>query len=393
VRAAARVLLPAAAAVLVACDAGSRETATPAGAGAAGAGPPVRVAAPAPYRVPRRALRVSTARQLHTALERPRSRAIVLRPGVYDSSGPFLNPHGHRLYAARLGRAVLRAGVSLGGNAGRGGGLVRGLVIDVADRARTVAGAGIAVWGSGRGSRILDTTVRGHGVLEAGIGGREPDGLVVRRVVVRDTTDFGLFADANQGESAPRGRFSISDLDVAGVARPQPGSSDGRAEACLWVGHRGSVRRVRVRSCAWAGVWTGSAARRVRITGADIDGTRTGLYLEHFTTDSRFARLRIGPRVRDGVLAEWASPAWEGRPASVRNVIERCRIESREAGVYLDEGTTETTVRHCVFVGQSWGAIGDYRGVGNRFAANDYRRIDDGAQAVRRDHLGSSRGG
>lgn len=390
-RLATRALLAVAAALLVGCHDEPRAAATPSGEAArAGAGPPVRVAPPRSYRRPG-GIRVSNASQLHAALQSPRRRTIVLRSGVYDSDRPFLNPHGHRIYAASLGRAVLRAGISLGGNTGRGGGLVRGVVVDVADPNRTVEGAGIAVWGAGRHSRILDTTIRGNAVLAAGIGGRRPDGLTVRRVVVRDVTDYGVFADASDRENAPAGRFSISDLDVAYVERPQPGSSDGRAEACLWVGHPGTVRRVRVRACAWAGVWTGSATRRARIDQVDINRTRTGLYIEHFTYDSRFSRLRVGSQVRDGVIAEWAAPDWGGKPASVRNVIERCRIASYEVGVYLDEGTTETTVRRCVFVGQRWGAIGDYRGIRNRFAGNDYRNLAAGAQAVRRDHLSTSR--
>ena len=110
--------------------------------------PAVRPAQPGDYHVPRRAIRVSTPRELHAALARSRRSTIVLAPGTYESRRPFLNPHGHHIYAARRGRVVLRAGLSLGGNSGRGGALVRGVVLDIDDQRRMVDGAAIAVWGT-----------------------------------------------------------------------------------------------------------------------------------------------------------------------------------------------------------------------------------------------------
>ena len=349
----------------------------------------VRPAAPASYRAPRGAVRVSSASELRSALAGRRRRAIVLAPGTYGGTRPFANPHGHRLYGARLGRAVLTAGLSLGGNRGPGGGLVRGLVFDVRDARRTVDGAAILVWGTGRGSRILDTTLRGHRRLSAGVAARRTEGLVIRRVVVRRFRDFGVLVDANDADRPEQQEpFAISDLDVADIARPTPGSSMGRSEACVWIGDSGSLRRVRARSCAWSGLWTGTAARRARFEAIDVDRARTGVYIEHFTTDSTFRSLRIGPRVRVGLTAEWADPAWGRRPASVGNVIEHSRFESRLVGVYLDEGTTRTTVRRSSFANQTWGAIGEYRGRENAIYGNDY-----GGAPVRHDHLSSAREG
>jgi hypothetical protein len=345
-------------------------------------------AAPAGYHVPRGAVRVDSARELRAALAAHRRTSIVLEPGVYAGRRPFLDPHGHHLYSAKLGRAVLHAGLSLGGNFGPGGGLVRGVVVDVGDRRRTVDGAAIAVWGTGRRSQILDTTLRGRATLPAGVSARRPDGLRIRRVVARGFTDAGVLVDANEpARTAPRPPFSIADVDVARVARPVPGSSDGTAEACVWIGDTGTVRRVRARACAWSGLWTGTAARRARFDEIDIDDSPTGVYVEHFTRDSTFRRMRIGAGVRIGLLAEWASPEWGGRPASVGNVIEDSRFESRLAGVYLDEGSTSTTVRRSAFVNQEWAAIGDYHGNGNAFYGNDYGGIAADAQTVSREHL------
>jgi exopolysaccharide biosynthesis polyprenyl glycosylphosphotransferase len=346
---------------------------------------------PAVYRVPAGAVPVSTSAELRAALARHEPRRIVLAPGIYRSPRPFLNPHGHRLYAAKLGAVVLKAGLSLGGNAGRGGGLVRGIVFDVDSGSRTVDGAIVAVWGTGRNSGVLDTTLRGNEVVPAAIVARQPSGLIVRRVVVRGFSHYGVVVDANElNPSPPAGRFWISDLDVAGVSRRVPGSSKGRAEACVWIGNSGSVRRVRADRCAWTGLWTGTATRRSRFQDIDVARTPTGVYIEHYTRNSVFRHLRVGPSVRIGIVAEWADPAWSGKPASVDNIIEDSRFESWLAGVFLDAGTTRTTVRRSTFANQQWAAIGDYRGVGNTFYGNDYTRIKPGAAAIAHAHLGAA---
>ena len=209
---------------------------------------------------------------------------------------------------------------------------------------------------------------------------------------MRGFTDFGVLADANEPmRSAPAERFVIEDVDVADVSRPVPGSSDGRAEACLWVGDSGIVRRARLRSCAWTGLWTGTAARGARFERVDVDGTRTGVYLEHFTYDSTFPRLRVGADVRIGLNAEWAAPAWGGKPASVGNVIEDSHFESRARRRLPRRGhhahDRSATARSRASGGRP---IGDYRGRDNAFHDNDYRGIAAGAEQVSRraPHLG-----
>ena len=141
-----------------------------------------------------------------------------------------------------------------------------------------------------------------------------------------------------------------------------------------------------VRRCAVSGIWTGDAMKRSRVEDATIQDAPVGIYIEHFTTSSTFERLRIGPSVTRGVNAEWDNPAYGGKPASIDNVIEGARIQTVHEGVYLDQGTTRTTVRHCVFVGQNWAAIVDYKGVDNRYHDNNFKGIDPGAVPVSLDH-------
>lgn len=341
---------------------------------------------PAPYLPPRDARRVSTSSQLNAALSDRRQEAIVLAPGVYGNSGPFDDHEGDRIYASHLGRAVFRAGISIGGNNTPPGALIRGLKFDIKDPRKTLDGDAVHVWGSATDSAVLDTSIDGHGVLDAGVVVHQPNGFIARRVVARDFLNYGVVVDPNNVGFRTKRRYSLSDLTISHVSRRPPGSSNGTAEACLWLGSRGVVQRVSVRDCAITGIWTGTAMKHARIQDATIDRTPVGIYIEHFTTATTFQRLRIGPSVTRGVNAEWANPALGGKPASVDNLIESAYFRTLHVGVYLDKGTTRTVVRHSVFVGQEWAAIGDYLGVDNRFYDNDFDRIEQSAVPVSYDH-------
>jgi hypothetical protein len=341
---------------------------------------------PARYAVPPRSHRVSSSAQLLAALSDRRAEKIVLAPGVYDNPSPFVDAKGDQIYSARLGRAVFRAGIVLGANQGPPGALIRGLTFNVGDPTKVFQGAEVLVWGSATGASVLDTRLVGHGVVDAGIVVRQPNGFVARRIVARRFLSYGVEVDPNDYGFTTRSPYSLRDLTISQVSRQVPGSSDGTAEACLWLGSRGRVQRVSVRGCAISGIWTGTAMQRSQIADATIRDARVGIYIEHYTTSSTFERLRIGPDVTEGVNAEWDDPATGGKPASTDNVIEDARIQTTHVGVYLDQGTTRTTVRHCVFVGQNWAAIGDYKGVDNRYYNNNFKGIDPGAVRVSLDH-------
>jgi hypothetical protein len=336
--------------------------------------------------VPRQALHVSSSQGLAAALADDRRETIVLTPGVYDNSRPFVDRDGDRIYASRLGRAVLRAGIVLGSNDGPPGALIRGLTFSVADPSKTLDGAIVHVWGSAAYASVLDIRIDGHGIVGAGVVVRQPDGFVGRRIVARRFQSYGIVVDPNDTSYQAKAPFSLRDLTISRVSRPVPGSSEGRAEACLWLGSPGNVRRVSVSRCAVAGIWTGTATHRSRIEDAIVQRSRVGIYIEHFTSDTTFERLRVGPGVSRGVNAEWANHVYGGKPASVDNVIRDASFRTGHVGVYLDQGTTRTLIRRCVFVGQDWAAIGDYLGVANEYYDNNFDRIAPGAAAVSYDH-------
>jgi O-antigen ligase len=273
-------------------------------------GPPanidaVPVAAPGGYSLPAGAVRVADSSALISALEDSSPRDIVLADGVYDNSTPFYNVTGHRLYAATLGGAVLRAGISMGGNWGAGGGLLRGLTFDVSDPAKTLGNSIVSVWGSGVGTRILDTTINGNGVVGSAVVARQVEALVLERVQVRNVTESGIMVDANAPGLIVATSPLLKDVDVAGVGSGPQAAAAGRAEPCLSLGNTVAVQGAKLRSC-WAGLWirgnVGSSFERV-----DIDAARFGLYLDRGTKSATFRDLRLGSTVVGGLQATAAA--------------------------------------------------------------------------------------
>jgi len=324
---------------------------------------------------------VSTAETLSAALRAPTAQNIVVLPGVYDQPQPFVNDRGHRVRAAGTG-VVFTAGLVVGGSAAARDSVIQGVIFDVSDLQKTFEGAAINVWGGATGARIVDVTVLGHGTLSAGLLVRQPDGLVVRGVHVEGATDYGVYVDGN-GNGRPGGPAALlEDVAVTGVARPQPRSSNGTAEACLWLGATATVRHAVLRTCAWMGVWTGGATNGSVLEDLSIDDSPVGVYIEHFTTGSVFQELRIGPQVRTGVVCEWADPDWGRKPACVDDVIQDSTIDSCAIGVDLGIGTTRTSVRRVTFSSQLVAAVSDIAGVGNAYDANDYSSLADGAVSV-----------
>jgi hypothetical protein len=355
-------------------------------------------AAPAAYTVPAGAVQVATSAQLVAALSGTTPRDIVLADGVYDNPVSFANPNGHRLYAARLLGATLTAGINVASNSGQPNPLVRGIAFDVSDPAKTFQGRVIFSWGASKGLRVLDSTFNGHRVLAAAVYASQPDGLVVQRVQARDFTDWGVVADNNVQGSVLAVPILLEDIDVSGVSRAVPKSSEGRAEACVGVGNTATVRRVRARNCAWMGVETMNSSYGSFFSDLDIDGGpyagmpagagslgSVGLYIEHFTSRTTFQRMRIGPSLAYGVVCEGTDPngaQWGGVSASIDNVIQDSTMESAQVGVLMGWATTRTTTRRVTFRNQYVAGITDFNGINNAYYDNDYSGMQPGALPV-----------
>ncbi len=369
----------------------------------------VAPAGPAGYVLPAGATVVRSSAEFVAALAGS-SRDIVLADGVYESSVPFTDANGSRIYAQNVGRAVLRAGLVMGGNFGAPTTVVRGVVFDVAQPSRVLGGGIVHVWGpGGANAQILDCVFRGNWAIPYGLLVPNPAGLVVRRSQFYAFTDVAVRLSDNV-EVAFGGATpvidTVEDVTIDGVSRSTPGSSRGTAEAGLWLGHpvRNGVQRVRVRNVAWAGIETVSNSWNTRFSDLDIDmgGPKqaggVGVYMEHYTRGVTFDGFSI-VAAKVGFNAEWADPAWGGVAAAHNVVIRNGIIDSagstlpgNQAGVYLDEGTDSTTVTGVTFRNQNWAAIGAYKTVGsNTFTGNTFQ-LPAGAVPISSNHLSSSTG-
>jgi hypothetical protein len=348
----------------------------------------VPAAPPSGYSTPPTAVTVYSSAQLKQALA-DANQDIVVADGVYDSSDPFVNANGDRVYAQHLGGAVFKAGFVLGGNWGPGHDLLQGLAFDVSDPSKVLNGSIVHIWGTGSGSQVLDSTLEGNSVISSGIMARQVEGVVIRRVAARDFLDWGVIADPNEASFTPAAPPVLEDIDSENVSWPTPRASNGTAEACVWVGVKAVVRRIKARNCAWEGLWVGGGTRGGVYEDLDLNDTGIGVYVEHFATNTTFRRIHAGPNVNRGLTCEWDDPAWGSRAACSDDVIEDSYFDTHVIGVYLDEGTTRTTVRNSTFVHQHCGAIGNYAGVGNLWdtSGNDYTSMAASAVPVYTHHL------
>lgn len=345
-------------------------------------------AAPASYAIPAGAVTVSSASQLSSELAHSAVENIVLADGTYSASSAFSNAEGHHLFAAHVGKAVLTAGIVLGGNFGHTGGSIQGLAFDIANPNAVDDNSIVDVWGAmGVDTAVRDTTFNGHFAVGYAINVNPGEGFVAQRIVASNFTSDGISVDSYPDPVTFDQRPLLTDINVSGVSRSTPKSSDGTSEACVWLGTPVTLQRAKLRNCAWDGLWTGFNGRGSTYSDVDVDNTPTGVYMEHFTTSSTFNRLHVGSDVRIGVNCEWDDPSWGSKPASVDNVIENSSIQASRVGVYMDEGTTGTVVKNSMFKGESAAAIVDYKGVGNSYSGNNYSGIAKTAVAVSKSHL------
>jgi hypothetical protein len=359
---------------------------------------------PSSYSVPSNAVVVSNSAGLISALSGS-TRDIVLTDGVYDNGEPFENSNGHHLYAQHLGGAVLKAGLVIGGNYGATGGSVQGVVFDVSSSTKVLYGGEVHVWGpAGAGTKVLDCVFRGNKAIAFGLYVRNSEGLVAQRLKFYDFKDVGLWASDDTTVSyraATPVIDTISDIYVNGVSRSVPGSSDGTAEAGLWIGHPVSngVRRIEVHNVSWSGIETVNNSWDTVFTDLNIDmsgpneSAGVGIYLEHFSYHDSFQRFVIRG-ANTGINAEWNDPSWGGVAASHFSAFENGTIDATGAndlshtiGIWLDAGTDSTTITGVAFVNQRWAGICEYEITGtNNITGNDFSGIAPGAVAVTTSH-------
>lgn len=363
---------------------------------------PDAVVPPSPYKVPSGGIVATDGPSLIRAIDTNPS-CVILADGTYDSSSVFLNRNAIPLYAQHLGKAILTAGIEGGGNYAKPGALLQGLVIDVKDPSKAATEgsvlACVASWGSGTGFKLYDTVLKGNKVLEYGFYTTNPIDADLQRLQVYGFTDNGIMLHNNQkvpyGSTTPIVK-NVTDILVDGVVRPVPGSSNGTAEAGLFLGHPIlNLDRIKLRNCYWSGIETCDNSWDTTYSNLDIDmtglpGRGTGFYMEHFNFNNIIRASLI--KVADGAIcinSEWDYGQVDN--GSKRNTVRDSVLIGGRLAINLDEGTESSTVNNVMFEGQTIAAIGEYLnnktpGTFNTYMNNDYSKLAKGAVPVSTSH-------
>ncbi len=278
--------------------------------------PPVSTAVDAPiapsasrYTIPAGATVVTTQAQLDTALAGGTAVDIKVMNGTYSRATEASIGAAHRIWCESATGVVFNYGFDFASKVGwefHGG---KFLIPDTA-HATQAAGFYCALtnWGGGSNAKISDVTIDGAGVCYAGVRLPGVSGADVRRVLVTNMTDFGVFISANDYYSTLT-VAAVSDINCSAIHRSTYGAAGGTAEAGLWLGNQclTPVRRMKFRDLGWMGLWTGSHAWDTAFSDIDVDDTHssTGVYIEHNTINCSFDRMLIGSGCPIGVIAEW----------------------------------------------------------------------------------------
>ena len=95
----------------------------------------------------------------------------------------------------------------------------------------------------------------------------------------------------------------------------------------------------------WDGIETVGSSTRTTVVGNRIRDTRTGIYLEHSTNESLFARNLV-TGTRTGINVEW----WHDGQGSTRNTFRANRIvAAAKGGLFVDVGDDGNEIVDDVF--------------------------------------------
>jgi parallel beta-helix repeat protein len=340
------------------------------------------------------ALAASPGRGLERALAALRRGHVTVRlaPGRYRLSdvrigdgarligaGPrtvIAAPAGASYFAVLVarGRGIAISDLTVdGGGPGPG----RGIAVAVFDGSRNVRLArlrlsrvrtdGVNVWGAFSNVSLQDSVIEGGGTAQTGVfalgSDRSRDTSVIRTRIRGFRSHGILLAQREYGRPAAALHGLALDNVVSDIRDPArdrcyyaPNSTPkcGTNEGGIWTGGvEAAIIGNTVVRARWDGIETVGSSTRTTVVGNRIRETRTGIYLEHSTNDSLFAR-NIVTGSRTGINVEW----WHDGQGSTRNTFTSNRIVSAaKGGLFIDVGDDGNQIVENVFVGGARPAI------------------------------------
>jgi parallel beta-helix repeat protein len=341
-----------------------------------------------------KALTASPAKGLGEALAALRRGDVTVRlaPGRYRlhdvklgdgarllGSGPetvITAPDGASYFAVLVtkGRNITISNLTVdGGGPGPG----RGIAVAVFDGSRNVRLSrlrltrvrvdGVNVWGAHSNISVQDSLIEGDGSAQAGVfalGSDRSRGTSVIRTRIRGFRSFGiLLAQKEFGRPAAALHGLALDNVVSDIRDPErdrctyePHTTPkcGTNEGGIWTGGvEAAIIGNEIARARWDGIETVGSSTRTTVVENEIRDTRTGIYLEHSTNESLFARnLIVGAST--GINVEW----WHDGVGSSRNTFTSNRIvSSSRSGLFVDVGNDGNQIVGNVFVGGARPAI------------------------------------
>jgi parallel beta-helix repeat protein len=285
-------------------------------------------------------------------------------------------PTGSSYFAALVARGR-DIGISNLTVDGGGPGPGRGIAVAVFDGSRNVRLSrlrltnvrtdGVNAWGAHSNISVQDSVIEGDGTADVGVfdlgSDRSRDTSVIRTRIRGFRSHGILLAQREHGRPAAALHGLALDNVVSDIRNPArdrcyyaPNTTPkcGTDEGGIWTGGvEGAIVGNTVVRARWDGIETVGSSTRTTVVGNTIRDTRTGIYLEHSTTDSLFARNAVSG-VGTGINVEW----WHNGQGSARNTFTANRvISAAKGGLFVDVGDDGNQIVGNTFVGGSRPAI------------------------------------
>ena len=219
---------------------------------------------------------------------------------------------------------------------------------------RRVRKTGVYGWGRIADVTLQDSTISGLTSAEAGVVFRMPDesDVSVVRTTITGMRGWGINFFQVPHDNLTTGLRAlaldnlISDVDEAEY-------TNGTSKGGIWSGGaQATIVGNRIRRIGWDGIETVGSSDGVWISGNDISGTKTGIYLEHKTTHSVIRNNKI-ENVDTGVIVEWL---YDGIGSTDNRFIDN-RIAHADTGIFADYGADRNVLQGNTFLYGSRPAI------------------------------------
>jgi hypothetical protein len=234
---------------------------------------------------------------------------------------------------------------------------------------RGIGVTGVEVWGAHSQISIQDSKIAGAGARGSGVfelGSDDSRDMSVIRTRISGFRSYGIdFAQRAYDRPHAAPRALALDNDISDIH--DPGAASGTHEGAIWSGGvAAAIIGNRIRDIGWDGIQTVGSSRRVTVVGNDIARTGVGIYLEHETNDSLFARNAIAD-VRTGINVEWR---YDDAGSSGNTFEANTVLRPVEAGVFVDVEGDRNRIVDNVVGGGSGPAVVLQGASGNLVAGN-----------------------